>query len=236
MRLSAASRRLTISSSPYLLSSSFDMTFPKKIHPPSSARLRREFNAYFREVGSLVNAWNDLQENLASIFWKVTGINNRHVAFGIWHSTPSDLAQRKMLRAAIEASYPAASGIRTELIWLLDKVDHSLSGKRNDGLHGPIILLSDKNGMRLSPQLTTNNPRAKGFVDKDVIETIEWYRLTAEALRRHSYRIKQALQAHDPSLPDRPELPLLSPQLKAKKTPRAMPRKARKRQHQPSQT
>jgi hypothetical protein len=73
-----------------------------ELKPPTLQEQEKLFQPYAEELGRLVFAWNRLHANLARLFWVVTGISSERMPLAIWHSTPSDLSQRRMLRAAVE--------------------------------------------------------------------------------------------------------------------------------------
>src|ERR1700730_14728696 len=67
---------------------------------PTETEQEAAFRPYAEELGRLVYAWNRLHVHCAELFHVATGIKSRDVALAIWHTTFSDLSQRKMLRAA----------------------------------------------------------------------------------------------------------------------------------------
>jgi hypothetical protein len=197
---------------------------------PTRRELDKAFKPYALELGHLVHSWNHLQDGLARLFWRVTGIKDGAVPLAIWHSTPSDLSQRKMLRAAVEVVYANDKRAREDVLWLLDRVDHMLSGKRNNAIHAPVVMSSDGTGIAIKPYDMALNPRAAALEGKAIIAELIWYRETAEVLRAHSYRLFVALrQPRDGAWPDKPALPHLRPPKTAKKTLPAAPRTEPKR-------
>src|SRR5215211_6790047 len=93
---------------------------------------------YITALGELVIAWNSLQEQLAELFWTVTGISNGRVPLAIWHAANSDRTQRQMLRAAAENAFATDKDKKTrdDILWLLDRAN-SLADQRNDAIHSP---------------------------------------------------------------------------------------------------
>src|SRR4051794_37264059 len=85
---------------------------------PDDEELNKLFQAYVKELGAFVYSWNHLQERLAHLFWLAIGVKNGAVPFAIWHSVTNDSAQRKMLRAAVEAAYRDNEQALTEIKWL----------------------------------------------------------------------------------------------------------------------
>ena len=165
---------------------------------------------YKQELGELVFAWNSLHDELAHLFGLVIKIPRVETAFAIWHSTPSDLAQRKMLRNAVEAEFSSKDNRKADLLWLLDKVDYGLSQKRNDAIHAPITIRLDPEGnvIGVEPTSWSNSPRAKSLGGKDLLRELTWYRMSAVVLCLYVIDVCLAL---DPSArqpwPHRPLLP-----------------------------
>lgn len=183
------------------------------------------FEPYALELGLLVYAWNHLQDDLARLFSLMFGIGNDAAAFAVWHSTPSDLAQRKMLRAAAEVKLAKDRRTLDEIIWLLDKVDHMLSSKRNNAIHAPVVIKTGIGGATIAPYEMALNPRAAALKDKDIIKELIWYRDTAVELRKFSSALYRAIADDDEPWPNRPTLPHLGQQTRAKEKPPAKPRK-----------
>ena len=93
---------------------------------------------------SLFSLGIGLHAHLGQIeFWVVTGIPHESMPWlAIWHSTPSDLSQRKMLRAAAE-TFSGHDQKRADILWLLDQIDHTLSSKRNEAIHAPLDFFTE---------------------------------------------------------------------------------------------
>jgi hypothetical protein len=62
---------------------------------------REAIEAYCAKVGLVVYEWNDLHEKLAQLFAVVRG-GDRQKALAKWYSLPTDKAQRKKLRDAVD--------------------------------------------------------------------------------------------------------------------------------------
>jgi hypothetical protein len=69
----------------------------------ADAVIKQKMEPYVAALGRVAHSWNRLQEDLGQLFATVTGLLDGS-GVAIWHSTPHDLAQRKMLRAAVETS------------------------------------------------------------------------------------------------------------------------------------
>jgi hypothetical protein len=187
------------------------------IRAPTGQESIKLFEPYAIAMGELVYAWNHLQEELAGLFWRLSGIENGAIAFAIWHSTPNDHAQRAMLRACAEVALADKELPRAEVIWMLDKIDNSLRHKRNNAIHAPLTLYTDHTGTTVIPYDLTNNPRADSLEGKEILKELIWYRQTADTLRQFCWQLRHALHPARPQpLPGRPTLPHLGPQTTAK--------------------
>ena len=180
--------------------------------PPERKRTQ-DIYKYAKEIGSITILWNQLHDNLANILGFLLPSQNPldFIAQSMWYSTTSDHAQRKMLRAAIDAHSGIEPDAKTKLIWLLDKVDNFLADKRNDALHTPFITgLSEdsRSHLLLANHEFTQSPRAKKLRDKDLLKEFKWYANYASALAVYAKYLEQALIAGRP-LPDKPDLPHL---------------------------
>lgn len=177
---------------------------------PTQRKLNAAFKPYAVELGKLVYAWNRLHERLAGLFVLVTGIQELGVATGIWYSTPSDLSQRKMLRAAVAAKNFKNPNAKKEIIWVLDTIDHTLSSHRNRAIHAPFVLNVDADGISLRTDLFSENPHAKHLWRKDLKNEFIWYRRMADVLAWYAYDLHHGMVLPERNpWPDRPSLPTL---------------------------
>ncbi|MBC8038792.1 MAG: hypothetical protein H7X89_16430 [Rhizobiales bacterium] len=199
---------------------------PNIIHIPTKRQMNKALKEYSTGLAQLIIEWNYLHENLAKLFCRTIDTINAAVPLAIWHSIRSDLVQRQILRAAAEERYAHEKKTRDEIIWLLDKIDHSLSGKRNDVIHSPISLVTNAIGTQISTPINTSNPRALSLKGKELVKELVWYRDTAYVLRLYARELHRALNptAHRP-WPDRPMLPSPGSRPPAKKKIMAKPRK-----------
>ncbi|MFT4077851.1 hypothetical protein [Rhodomicrobium sp.] len=175
---------------------------------------RSEFNDAFRsvasEIGYLTREWNALQDSMATIFAVIMSPNNINIPLAVWNSTPSDRAQRDMLRSAV-ASWRMFNSkedhTSDEIVWLLNEVD-KLSNKRNDALHAPLHILLNTDSLEFSvePNYWNNNPRAKNLKRKNVLSEFSKYRAQAECLGQYAIHIWVYLRSSK-ALPQRPKLP-----------------------------
>jgi hypothetical protein len=179
------------------------------ISVPSQIALERQFEPYAVEMGKLVYAWNRLHEKLAGLFWAVTGISDGAVPFAIWHSIPSDLSQRRMLRASVQAKYPSKSAEAEDLEWLLNKVD-SISSQRNNAIHAPLAFMTDAVGTKLEPSWYSGNPRAKQIEGKDLMKEFRWYRESCDVLSVFADQMHYSMRMRkERPWPKKPRMPLL---------------------------
>jgi hypothetical protein len=127
-----------------------------------------------------------------------------------------------MLRAAVEVKLAEQKKVRDDILWLLDKVDHMLSAKRNNAIHSAVIIQTGVGGATVTPYELAKNPRAAALKGKDIVAELVWYRDTAIALRKYSSALFRAIATSgEYPWPQRPALPPLSPQTKGKGTPQA---------------
>lgn len=194
----------------------------KSIKHLTRAQKRKLYAPYWAAIGELATTWNQLHDKLSDLFWTVLGSPIGAVPLAVWHSTPSDFAQRKMLRAATEARFNKASKERVELIWLLDVIDKSLTLKRNDALHAPLYIVTRPHGTNIEPGYPEFHPRSKSLSGKDVLDEYAWYIDYCTTLVKYSSQLSAAMNYPQQfAWPDRPSLPTLVHTTTAKETPRA---------------
>lgn len=170
------------------------------------------FKPYFDAVGRVVHTWNNLQEQLAVLFCRVTGMSNE-IGIAVWHSTNNDRAQREMLRAAVTATdeewserYPKA---KKDIGWLLAEAD-KLAMRRNNVVHAPCYVgLRSKSELEIVPLAMSGNPRAKALHGKDILTEFAWYEETAEKLRGFARWTDAALSLENFEWPVKPSMPVL---------------------------
>ena len=143
----------------------------------------------------MVYAWNDLQDNLATIFWCVVGSTNGAIPLAIWNAIENDRAQRGMLRAALNVRAASmdsenifrpteddrknkkASRPYKDIKWLVDRLDE-LAGLRNNVIHAPLSFIISANGlMKMVPNDFQGHPRARDLTDYELIGEFRWYRV-----------------------------------------------------------
>lgn len=205
-----------------------------KIYPfklLTASTMKTALRPYAAELGLLANAWNSLHRNLSFLFWILLRAPNPYAGHAIWHSADSDIVQRKMLRALIEADdYPVppeypkklSSEQMGDLLYILDEIDRSLRHKRNNAIHAPLFIMSGVHhgAVRRWAEADFNpqNPRARPLRGKDLIEEFRNY--TAELERLSGYANAMWL-ALNPEHGGRFSWPKKPPALQAHKKKRA---------------
>jgi hypothetical protein len=199
------------------------------------------FEKHTKLIGSLLLAWNDLHEHLASVFVAAMGKDHWSRSFAIWHATRNDAGKRRLLRTAIanppteEIGAPARSHAIKEIGWILDAVD-KLEGFRDDSAHAPLTyrltgdsildfgdILSVRNIFELKqlivvPQAGFNNPRALRLSksQRDLLTEYRYARDRILILRDYVVAIDCVWWNPPLPWPDRPALPDRKPSRRSK--------------------
>jgi hypothetical protein len=118
------------------------MTEPKYVTLPTGEKRQEAIDAYTRAVGRVSGAWNYLHGTLGELFAVVIG-GDAELVIAKWRLLANDRAQRKKLRAAINAACPErwkqTPTAPADLLWVLERVDE-LSIVRNDAIYAPVML------------------------------------------------------------------------------------------------
>jgi len=180
---------------------------------PTPDQIDAKRTPYIQEIGEVVFAWNAMHENLAELFWRVTGVRNAGIPLSIWHSTTSDRAQREMLRAVAPYTLRRRKRALEDVNWLLCKVD-AVADRRNTAIHAPLFFAIDSTGSgeagEMLPFAYNGNPRARRLINKDLLAEFRWYAETARKLG--GFALFLSFHIHDrrrQPWPERPELPRL---------------------------
>lgn len=144
------------------------------LKPPTRTEMMKMLRPHATLIGEIVFCWNGLHENLANVFWGVTNIANGLVSQSIWHSLASDIAQRKMLKAAVMARYAEDSKEYIDICWVIEQIN-DLSINRNSSIHAPLAFVTDITGTSLMPSPHSQNIYAKRLAGKDLIEEFTLY-------------------------------------------------------------
>ena len=178
-----------------------------------------------QEIGLCVRSWATLHEDLANLFrWVIGG--EFSVAFAMWHSLKSDLAQRELLLAAVKASrayrthmaeisnlpepFPQVA-VYDEIIFAVNEIT-ALSHKRNDAAHSPIVFpisLGKQEEHEAEISDYTRNPRAKKLKNFELFQYFRWINARTRQMQIYVSALSRCLYAGAP-LPNRPRQPPLS--------------------------
>jgi hypothetical protein len=183
---------------------------PFKMHTVLS--LRAIYRPVWALVGRIAFAWNTLHDNLSHLFQFLTKPDHPTFAYGVWFASDSDYQQRKMLRAAVEASHTLSQVQIDEILWVLNKIEESLRHSRNDAIHVPLMaltgLVDDVVRTWVETSWTSANPRVRKLRNKNLLAEFEEYAIFAERLADYAARMSMALR--DPAKfpwPGRPDVP-----------------------------
>jgi hypothetical protein len=99
---------------------------------------RRAVRQHAWHVGEIAWAWNQLHAVLFTLFWELLDSDSWEVCYAIWHSFPSDSAQRAMLKSVAVARLTPQSRGLSAVQWVIKQTD-SLSGHRNDAVHSAVV-------------------------------------------------------------------------------------------------
>jgi hypothetical protein len=64
---------------------------------------------------------------------------------------------------------------KSEIVWLINYIDHSLADRRNDVIHSPFSFMTDNSGTRLKSDFFSENPRAIKLFEKELLAEFTWY-------------------------------------------------------------
>lgn len=175
----------------------------------------REFRPHATALGQLIFTWNDLHEQLASIYWTVAGYSD--AAIEEWNKSKVDKHKRDLIRRWINALSSAhrsmAADMWDDLIWLVDTVD-VLTDFRNEAAHVPVTIASES-FLASRENFTAgvisnsvwNNQRAKNLMRKDLLAEFRWQRNVAVKLRDYALNVERALSDEHTPWPSRPTWP-----------------------------
>jgi hypothetical protein len=111
---------------------------------------------------------------------------------------------------------------KSEIVWLINYIDHSLADRRNNVIHSPFSFMTDNSGTRFKSDFFSENPRAIKLFEKELLAEFTWYQLTASVLSGYAADIHMAMATPERySWPERPILPTLGQKrLRKRTTPR----------------
>ncbi len=170
--------------------------------------MRRKFGEYLIAVGRVAHEWNYLQELLGKLFASVISGSHDIILLAVWYSEQNDRAQRRLLRAAINAealqTHKSAPPSATEdILWVLEEAD-KLGARRDEALHAPFAIRLEEGG---SPDVIAayfqGNPLARRLKGKDIMSDLALSAWRAAQLRSYVEAIDRALKEIEPPWPDK---------------------------------
>ncbi len=173
--------------------------------------LQDRASEYRAQVGLVASGWNMLQESLGKLFAAVLSSVPPDVSLAIWYSEPNDRAQRRLLRAAVNAgalshtkqAQKLPSSARDDLLWLLEKADN-LGAHRDQALHAPVTFdLGAEKGAIIAAYFQ-GNPLAAQLRGKDLIQEICLSARRANMFTLYAMKIYGALTEQGIPWPDKP--------------------------------
>ena len=177
---------------------------------PSEELARLHFEAYALALGKVAHAWNYLFESLGRLFVPIAG-GNPHVATAIWYAPDSDRTKVDMLKEAISTpgqqpfwlpEFPAA---KDDILWMIEKVKN-LTDLRNNVIHAPCVLRTDRDGTAMSASFNGHG-RAKKLWGKEILVEFDYCERWAESLSRFTLAMARALYDRHLAWPGRPGKP-----------------------------
>lgn len=164
---------------------------------------------YALGIGYLTIEWNLIHVQLAWMLSKIVSGEIDGPCYYIWDSTPSDRAQREMLRAVIKTNdlrpkeRQLSPELVTEIDWLLKEVD-VLAEQRNNALHAIYYTLGPAHRVEVilvpAASKRTKNMVAKG----EVIAELAYYR--EKAMLLNEFVGELSAYSISKTLPSRPSL------------------------------
>lgn len=177
-------------------------------------RLSEAYSRHFEAIGRIAHAWNELHENLCSLFVQLSMID-QGVGASIWFSLQSDRSQRNLIRAVLGAPvlderWPQFPTLQKDVATLL-KLANQVADYRNNALHSPFMMAlvgSDDAATFLpSPETFMGNPRAQALSDKDLAAEFAWYARSASHLSAVADNMAEALRDAEHPWPKISKLP-----------------------------
>jgi hypothetical protein len=225
-----------------IILSSDGKTYPYKA--PSAREIKAAFRPFAHELGYLAVVWNQLHDNLLSVFIEVLAPSDEFAAKALWYSSDSDFQQRKMLRALLDLDTqnlflrntvlprePKLQSFQREAIfWILNQIEKPLRHQRNNALHAPLMLMRGvADGAVIhwvEATLNPQNPRAVPLQGKNLVDEFKSYAELTRVLSDYASRIANSLRTPGRfPWPEKPPLP--QAHKKKEKIRRAKPRVAR---------
>lgn len=173
-------------------------------------RRKADEDGFDLELGRLVREWALLHEELASkLFLPITRCEI-NVGLAIWHSIRSDLSQREMLMAAASTS----AAVRDLVPWSREEVDNTsafaevkkfigeingFAHRRNNLVHGPIIMINNRDGAyEMTPRTWNNSPKSFSMLGRDLIQYCRYSHAFCRDAKIFTHHLNQYLFAQTP--------------------------------------
>lgn len=168
---------------------------------PNNDTTRKKYLEYATAVGKVAHAWNTFQERLGALLTAILPQTDAAVLLAMWYSEPNDRAQRRMLRAAIEAGAfdPTARAkmfpkhAKDDIIWMLDEAD-KLGQRRDQAVHAPAAISTGAEGAQMVAAFFRGNPLAKLLKGKDIMYEFDLSVWRAETLTVYAMWIESSLR------------------------------------------
>jgi hypothetical protein len=203
----------------------------RPVRYPNPKFTEHPFRPYATAIGQAALAWNDLSEEMGLLFLTLMGAardtdpRKATQVMRVWQITKNDRTKRGMLKEAVETMgtpwterYPKAL---EDIKWLIGQSE-SLEDRRNDVVHAPLQLVTDRSrvaGARDRKALISLtrvvvhdwflNYRAGKLANKELLSEIRWCRDQAVSLRDFTSTIDSTLRFGRalPQWPRRPQPP-----------------------------
>ncbi|MFK4727133.1 hypothetical protein ABIE89_008233 [Bradyrhizobium niftali] len=213
----------------------------RQLTPAEKRKLAVDKRRLRYELGSLIQSWSLLNEQLAGLFQQATECSP-HVTNSVWHSIKSDLAQREMLSAALRSRIELYEAqvldnkqrlkvlVLQEYLWAVQEIT-KFSHKRNDMVHSPIVFRRKATDIEYEARIHDwhGNPRAAKLADKELYQYCRSLTDFTERMGAHLTSLWQHVHKHG-TLPERPQWRSISLFPSRKQSPH---RKSPKRQKRP---
>jgi hypothetical protein len=173
---------------------------------------QEQYDAHASAIGKIVIAWNQFQETLGETFGRFMGTSGYKQALAAWQSLQNDRAQREMLRAVAAVTLDEKSRCYQEINWALKWADRHLSGWRNLGIHTPVALFTDLDGItKMVPITLFGNRNAAVLHQKDLLQLFSLYEENIRKMNTYVVAINYHFSnPSDDAWPDRPQVELPS--------------------------
>jgi hypothetical protein len=155
---------------------------------PGERSRKKMLRPHLALIGEIAYSWNVMHERLADVFWIVAGIQDGRIAHSIWHSSASDLAQRKMLSAALFIRFDEHSAEYKVVSWLLTEIN-KISINRNSAIHAPLAIVGGFTWFDVLPKPDSKSPHAQRLEGKKLLNEFTLYRDRINALREFTYSV-----------------------------------------------